>query len=87
MINLFYISLDPLLSTKVDNDWRKDFLKDINIFLSEKQSQEIDHLEFPSKMNLDKDRIWNDNGIQELITQIIEPKENESKEKKLPRNY
>lgn len=34
-------------------------------------------------MNLDKDKIWNDNGIQELITKIIEPKENDRKEKKL----
>jgi hypothetical protein len=31
--------------------------------------------------------IWNDNGIQELILKIIEPKEHELKDKKLPRNY
>jgi hypothetical protein len=38
-------------------------------------------------LNIDKDKVWNDNGIYELITKIIEPKENENKEKKQSRTF
>ena len=57
-----YIDRNPSLVYKVDKNWRKDVLKDVNIYVSDKKDNT--NLDLPDTLpKLEKDREWNDYGI------------------------
>ncbi|KAM3146244.1 hypothetical protein pb186bvf_001589 [Paramecium bursaria] len=61
--------LNPSLSYKVDKAWRRDVLKDINIFISDKKELNLDIAETLPKMDKEKD--WNDFGVMELLGKCL----------------
>ncbi|CAD8104580.1 unnamed protein product [Paramecium sonneborni] len=63
--------LNPQLSYKVDTKWRKDVLKDVNIYVSDKKDNV--NLDLPESLpKLEKEREWSDYGIQELLGKFID---------------
>lgn len=59
------------MSYKVDTKWRKDVLKDVNIYVSDKKDNV--NLDLPESLpKLEKEREWSDYGIQELLGKFID---------------
>ena len=53
----------------MDKAWRRDVLKDINIFISDKKELNLDIAETLPKMDKEKD--WNDFGVMELLGKCL----------------
>lgn len=61
----------PSLTYKVDTAWRKDVLKDVNIYVCDKKDHQ--NLELPDSLpKIEKDREWTDIGIQELLGKYLD---------------
>ncbi|KAL4501657.1 hypothetical protein ABPG72_018708 [Tetrahymena utriculariae] len=89
LINFFVSkqnSSNPLLSVIVDNEWRKESFKNVNIFIPEGAKLTInndanDTHEPSLKFPIEKIKEWNDIGIHELLGKYTDIKEIDKKDK------
>ena len=74
-IFLNFFSINPLLSVIVDNNWRKDSLKDLDIILPNhaktQNDPEITEGGYNKIIPNEKSKEWNDIGLQDLLGIIL----------------
>ncbi|EWS71323.1 hypothetical protein TTHERM_000327419 (macronuclear) [Tetrahymena thermophila SB210] len=83
---IFSMHSNPLLSVIVDNEWRKESFKNVNIFIPEGAKLTInndanDAHEPSLKFPIEKVKEWNDIGLHELLGKYTDIKEIDKKDK------